>query len=815
MIFLYFLPIIVLAIGFLVVWILLGKGRKITRLSQSLKMSLFLVKMPRYEKKKDEKEKQDIKLLIEQMEQIYSQFLYLKSPNFFKRVFQGYKTPRIALELASEVGGPDISFYIAVPNYMETGIEKNIQGVFPQAVIEKVPQDYTVFEPQAKVAGARLFLQKPLYFPIQTFKKLEKDPLATLTNALSKIKPEEGAAIQIIVRSTKFELKKQGEKMLSEITEKGANIKSAMAQAGKSQVADWAGTAFNAIAVSNKKEDASSLTPKGGGVSEAVLEAVKSKIQKPILEVNIRLLGVAQDKERAEEILSHLEAGFSQFSSALNGFEISRVKERKIKKFVYDFSFRDFNEKERVILNLEELTSLYHFPLPHIESPQIRWAKTKESAPPSNLPNQGLNLIGNVLFRNEEKPVYFASREDRRRHFYVVGQTGTGKSSLLREMIRQDILAGEGVALIDPNGDLIEHTLANIPKERIDDVVLFEPFDMKRPCGLNMLEWKTPEQKDFAISEMITIYSKLFPPEIIGPMFEHYMRNAMLLLMADKDNPGTLVDIPRLFTDKEFMEGLLKKVTDPLVRSFWLKEWGQTTGQTKSDMLGYVVSKVGRFVENEMMRNIIGQSKSTFDLEDIMNNKKIFLANLSKGQTGEMNSSLLGLILVSKMQLTAFRRASMPEATRQDFYLYIDEFQNFTTDSIATILSEARKYRLDLILAHQFMPQLTREIRDAVIGNVGSMAAFRVGAEDAEFLEKQFEPEFSRYDLLNIDNFNLIIKMMINNTVSSPFKMKIAKPKEGSALTTVGEIKKLSKLKYARSKAVVEQEIIARSRLGL
>ncbi len=812
--FLYLLPLAVI-IGFLVVWILLGKSRKITRLSQSLKMSLFLVKMPKYEKKKDEKEKQDIKPLIEQMEQIYSQFLYLKTPNFFKRFFQGYRTPRIALELASEVGGSDISFYIAVPNYMETGIEKIIQGVLPQAVVEKVPQDYTVFEPEAKVAGSRLFLQKPLYFPLQTYKKLEKDPLATLTNALSKIRPEEGAAIQIIVRSTKFELKKQGEKMLSEITEKGASVKAAMAQAGKSQVAEWTGIAFNALATSNKKEDTPLTPPKTGGVSEAVLEGVRSKIQKPILEVNIRLLGVAKDKERAQEILNHLEAGFSQFSSSLNGLEPARVKDRKIKKFVYDFSFRDFNDKERVILNLEELTSLYHFPLPHIESPQIKWAKTKESAPPSNLPLSGLNLIGNVIFRGEEKPVYFASREDRRRHFYVVGQTGTGKSSLLREMIKQDIEAGEGVALIDPNGDLIEHTLANIPKERVDDVVLFEPFDMERPCGLNMLEWKTPEQKDFTISEMITIYAKLFPPEIIGPMFEHYMRNAMLLLMADKDNPGTLVDILRLFTDKEFMEGLLKKVTDPLVRSFWLKEWGQITGQTKSDMLGYVVSKVGRFVENEMMRNIIGQSQSTFDLEDVMNNKKIFLANLSKGQTGEMNSSLLGLILVSKMQLTAFRRANIPEAQRQDFYLYIDEFQNFTTDSIATILSEARKYRLDLILAHQFMPQLTREIRDAVIGNVGSIAAFRVGAEDAEFLEKQFDPEFSRFDLVNLDNFNLIVKMMIDNAVSSPFKMRLLKPKEGSSLATVGEIKKLSKLKYARSKAVVEQEITSRSRLGL
>jgi hypothetical protein len=336
---------------------------------------------------------------------------------------------------------------------------------------------------------------------------------------------------------------------------------------------------------------------------------------------------------------------------------------------------------------------------------------------------------------------------------------------------------------------------------------------MARPCGLNMLEWDPPEQKDFAVSEMINIFSKLFPPEIIGPMFEHYMRNAMLALMADKNNPGTLVEIPRIFTDEEFMKERLRKVTDPLVKNFWEKEWAQTTGRTRSDMLGYVVSKVGRFIENEMMRNIIGQSRSGFDLEEIMNTGKIFLANLSKGLTGEINSSLLGLILVSKMQIAAMRRGRIPQEERKDFYLYIDEFQNFTTDSIATILSEARKYRLNLILAHQFMPQLTEEIKDAVIGNVGSIGAFRVGAEDAEFLEKQFAPEFSRFDLLNLDNFHLILKMIINNSISSPFKVKTIPPKKGNP-EVVDLIKQLSKLKYGRPKEEVEREIMERSKLA-
>lgn len=802
----------VLLIGFGISWFFLAKKRKSVQFSQSLKMSLFLVKMPKYEKKA-ETDRQEIKSLIEVMEQFYSNFLYLKKPKFLKKLF--YRMPRVALEIASEVGGEDIAFYVAVPASQETALEKYIQGVYPHAVVEKVPQDYTVFEPNCHVAAATLFLKKSLYFPINTYKKLESDPLSAITNALSKIEPEEGSAIQIILKPASSDKKKKGDKIISQVTEKGKNIRTAISQAGRSKFGDFVAETLATLSSAKKTPpEEYQKRNKEGGAGGDLVEAVRVKMQKPLFDVNIRLIGVAKEKERAEEILSHLEGAFSQFVSAVNGFRPRRIKKRGLKRFLYNFTFRNFSKQTRVVLNLEELTSVYHFPLSHIASPHIKWAKTKEAAPPSELSSTGLNLLGKAVFRGSEKSVFFSSRVDRRRHFYVIGQTGTGKTSLLREMIRQDMEAGEGVGVIDPHGDLIEDTLANVPKERIEDVILFEPFDMERPCGLNMLEWKTPEQKDFAISEMITIFSKLFPPEVIGPMFEHYMRNAMLALMAYQEDPGTLVEIPRIFTDDEFMKKRLRKVTDPIVRSFWLKEWAQTTGQTKSDMLGYVVSKVGRFIENEMVRNIIGQSRSSFDLEDIMNGKKIFLANLSKGLTGEMNSSLLGLILVSKMQMAALKRGRIPQEERQDFYLYIDEFQNFTTDSIATILSEARKYRLNLILAHQFMPQLTEEIRAAVIGNVGSMASFRVGAEDAEFLEKQFDPDFSRFDLLNLDNFQFICKMMINNNVSSSFKAKTIIPKEGNK-EAVATLKQLSKLKYSRPKAIIEQEIRERSQLGI
>ena len=768
-----------------------------------LESVLFLVLMPKNETKGDSA-RQDEKILISQMEQVLANFLYLKKPGMFG------SAPSIALEIASQTGGSDISFYVCVPKSLEGAFEKYVQGVYSNAVIEKIAQDYTIFEPKGFVSGAFLRLRDHYLFPISTYQKLEKDPIATITNNLSKISANEGAAIQIIIRPlTGLNIRKEGEKMLAKI-KSGEQVRGSIGQSTKSAFINIA----RQIVIGetpDKVKDLEITQKKEQNIDQMAYEAVQSKIQKQPFDTNIRLMASAESQVRAEEILHNLISSFNQFSlSAINGLEATEVKGGTLKKLIYDFSFRIFNKKQSNILNTEELTSIYHFPTFFTETPYIKGSKSSAVAPPSDLPETGPNLLGTVLFRQETKKVYFGSRQDRRRHLYVVGQTGTGKSAFMQEMIRQDIENGEGVAIIDPHGELVEYTLANIPKNRVDDVVLFEPFDLSRPCGLNMLEYDSPEQKDFAVQEMISIFYKLFPPEIIGPMFEHYMRNAMLALMADQENPGTLVEIPKMFTDPAFLQERLKKVKDPVVRNFWTKEWASTTGNTRSDMLGYVVSKLGRFIENEMMRNIIGQSHSGFDLAEVMDSGKIFLANLSKGQTGEVNSSLLGLILVSKMQMAAMKRAGQAEAERKDFYLYVDEFQNFTTDSISTILSEARKYKLNLIIAHQYIAQLTDPIRDSVFGNVGTVGAFRVGANDAEFLEKQFEPGFSRFDLVNLDNFNLIIKMMLNNKTSTPFKMQTLPPQKGRP-QIVDAVKKISKLKYGRPRAIVEEEIMQRS----
>ena len=772
-----------------------------------LEMVLFLVMMPKYNPKKEGEQQKEEKLMIAQMEQVFANFLYLKKPRLFQT------PPCCSFEIASQIGSSDISFYVAVPKYLETVFEKYVQGVYPNAVVDKVPQDYTIFEPQGATAGAYLKLSESSLFPISTYQSLETDPLALVTNNLSKISANEGGSIQVLIRPlSKLNLRNRGENALKKIRE-GKGIRDAVIQSSNGPILEGFEDMFRVFSGKNlkKKEEELGLREKEQSFDQKGYEAIQSKIQKQPFEVDIRIVSSAQTEARAEEILNQLTSAFSQFSlSAINSLEPKEVYGRELQKFVYDFSFRNFNIKQSNILNLEELASIYHFPTHYIETPYVKAAKSISSPPPADLAESGEVCIGKVSFRNDEKKVYFAKREDRRRHFYIIGQTGVGKSAFMEGMIAQDIANGDGVAVVDPHGELVEHILANIPKERIDDVVIFEPYDISRPCGLNMLEYDSPEQKDFAVQEMIAIFMKLFPPEIIGPMFEHYMRNAMLALMADKDNPGTLVEIPKMFTDPAFLQTRLAKVSDPIVRSFWTKEWAQTTGSTRSDMLGYVVSKLGRFIENEMMRNIIGQSHSGFDLADIMDKKKIFLANLSKGLTGEVNSSLLGLILVSKIQMAAMRRARVAESERTDFYLYIDEFQNFTTDSIATILSEARKYKLNLIMAHQYMPQLKQEIRDAVLGNVGTIGSFRIGAEDAENLEKQFEPGFSRFDLVNLDNFTVLIKMMINNKISTPFKMNTLPPPKGKP-EIVEAIKKISKLKYSRAKDIVEQEIASRS----
>ncbi|MBX4191055.1 hypothetical protein KW794_03120, partial [Candidatus Saccharibacteria bacterium] len=402
---------------------------------------------------------------------------------------------------------------------------------------------------------------------------------------------------------------------------------------------------------------------------------------------------------------------------------------------------------------------------------------------------------------------------DRRRHMYLVGQTGTGKSTFLENLALQDMLEGKGFAFVDPHGDTAEKLLAMVPKERTEDVIYFSPADMDYPLGLNMFESHSEDQKDFLIQEAINMLYKLYDPGhtgIIGPRYEHLFRNAALAIMADPEG-GTFVDIPKLFRDPAYVEQKLKHVTDQNVLEFWRKEMPASQRSNEfGEVTSWFVSKFGAFLSNEMMRNIIGQTKSSFNLREIMDAGKILLVNLSRGRTGDLNSKLLGMIFVMKFEAAAMSRADMPEEYRRDFCLYVDEFQNFSTDSFADILSQARKYRLNLIVANQFTTQLTEEIRDAVFGNVGSVVTFRVGTTDAEFLAKQFAPVFDIDDLQFLPNYNTAVRMMIGGVPVQPFSMAILPPLGNPNPHLADALKQLSAAKYGRPKGQVEAEIFKR-----
>lgn len=417
--------------------------------------------------------------------------------------------------------------------------------------------------------------------------------------------------------------------------------------------------------------------------------------------------------------------------------------------------------------------------------------------------------FGRTNFRNKDQ-LFGIKRKDRRQHMYVIGQTGTGKSAMIHNMIIQDIANGEGVCLVDPHGENVEGILEKIPENRMDDVIYFNPADTEYNVGFNVLEIPDPRYKHLVASGLMGIFTKIWSG-VWSARMEYIMNNAILALL---DTPGTtLLGITRILVDAEYRAMILSNVKDPVVKAFWVNEFEKWKDQFRNEAIAPIQNKVGQFLSTALIRNIVGQSKSTIDIPDIMNSGKIFLVNVSKGRIGEDNSALLGAMLITKIQLAAMERVRIPEDERVDFYLYVDEFQNFATDSFATILSEARKYYLNLILAHQYIGQLVTDsstkVRDAVFGNVGTMVTFRVGAADAEFLEKEFAPEFGVQDMVNLPNYHIYLKLLVNGLRSRAFSAKTIEPlKMRSSQDTVQRVIENSRRKYSRPRAVVEKEII-------
>lgn len=716
----------------------------------------------------------------------------------FKSNFYGQR--HIAFEIVASNGL--VHYFAAVPIALVEVVEQAIVTAYPGARLEEV-EDHNIFNPQGRLTatvGGELVLKHEAAYPIGIIDTMERDPMEALINSLYKLQLGDGAAVQVMLRPARPNWVKRSIKLVAQ--------KRHTRQGGMGfGVADIAKGAIKAP--ETQAQDAAKFEP--SKLEEQMLQAIEDKTKHPGYEVLVRVLASSSNYARSQIVLRNLVNAFSLFEApGSNGFQF--IEARDIQGLVTAFIFRFFPpELVSTVLNSVELAALFHLPdAQFTTTTQVERQQSKQVDGPINMPATGL-LMGYNFYRGVKKEIRL-SPEDRRRHAYIVGQTGTGKSTMLENLAVQDMLAGNGFAFIDPHGDAAERLLSMVPKERAEDVVYFNPGDMEHPLGLNIFEYATPEQKDFLIQESLNMLYKLYDPGktgIIGPRFEHWYRNAALTLMADPHG-ASFIELPKVFTDATYLKNKFKFLKDPTVIDFWTKEMAQTSDYHKSEMLGWFVSKFGAFQTNEMMRNIIGQTHSSFDLRDIMDNKKMLIVNLSKGRVGELNSQLLGMIFVIKIQAAAMSRANVPEDQRPDFCLYVDEFQNFSTDSFAAILSEARKYRLNLIVANQFIGQLTEEIRDAVFGNIGTILSYRTGPEDAEFLVKQFEPIFDERDLVNLPNHNAIMKLLIGGLPSQPFSIT-ALPPLGVAHPEMGvAIQQLSAAKYGTTRSVVEADIFGR-----
>jgi hypothetical protein len=768
-------------------------------LFKALKMTLFEVSLPGA-KKEEEKGKQ-LKEIVSKMEQFYAGMLSVGSD----AEGIGYFT----LELANPIFSNEIIFYISVPDSKRSLFERQAQSMFPDIKIVEKKDDYNIFNEYGEYAASYAEFASHGIFPIKTYEGFDHDPLNVLLNSFSKIdKDGEGAAIQIIVKPAEPDMTSYYKRVLKEL-EKGTKFREALEKADTSFLGMFKQAGKQLISSSKKPDD--KKLAENTALNKTAIENIQAKLGSPLSNINIRIIASSATKEEANAILSDIESSFNQFQNTNgNSFRFDHMQGKDLLNASRSFSFRVWSDDYALPMSLKELTTVMHLPEGNIAAPsELKQSKANTAPAPLDLQKLGI-LLGTNTYRNIETPIHI-SAEDRLRHFYIIGQTGTGKTTLLKTMIRQDILNGEGVCMIDPHGSDIQEVLSYVPPERYDDLIYFDPSYTDRPMGLNMLEYdpKYPEQKTFVVNELLSIFKKLYgaTPESMGPAFEQYFRNSALLVMDDPESGNTLVDISRVLSDRSYRKYKLSKCKNPLVVQFWENAERTTGDQGLANYVQYITNKFDVFLSNEIMRPIVSQEKSAFNFRDIMDGKKILLVNLAKGRLGDINSNLIGLIIVGKILMASLSRVDSFDKDLPPFYLYVDEFQNVTTDSISTILSEARKYKLSLTIAHQFIAQLEEKIKNSVFGNVGSMAMFRVSSEDAEYLEKQLTPVFSRTDLINLDNHNSYVKMLSGGRPVKPFSMETNYPPRGSHVL-LDKIKLLSYLKYGRDRKDVEAEIL-------
>lgn len=740
-----------------------------------------------------------------------AQVMYNIISSISQKGFQSRLSGQRHVSFEIVASGGMVHYYVVAPLMLLGVIKQAISTAYPSAVLEEMRGD-NIFSEKGKMSGTiggEFSLRKSFAYPINTYvSDGGQNSSRALLNAISNLDNEDGVAIQMLIRPA-------DENWSKEIDQEIKDLKSANGQSEASRLNYGMGELLEVLWKPPKSADIVDKKTSSTDVDEAKLKLLEDKMKYPAFETLIRIVVSSNTYGKSQSILQNITSSFSLFDlQQSNGFEFNYTK--NVDEITTSYIMRFFPQtiKEN-ILNSVELATIFHLPSQKdIPSSQVMRQSFKQVDGPNEVPNEGL-LLGYNEFRGVKKPIRL-SQNDRRRHTYFIGQTGTGKSVLLENLAFQDMMDGKGFAFIDPHGDSVEKLLGMIPKERVDDIIYFNPSDIEAPIGLNLFEFDTEDQRDFVIQEGIQMLYRLYDPGhtgIVGPRFEHWFRNAALTIMADP-NGSTFIDIPQVFNDQSFADYKLKYVRDQTVIDFWQKEMAQTTGASKSDVLGWFASKFGAFLSNEMMRNILGQTKSGINIREIMDNNKILLVNLSKGKTGELNSMLLGMIFVMKFQVAAMSRANLPEDQRKDFCLYVDEFQNFATDSFESILSEARKYKLNIIVANQFMTQLTDKIREAIIGNVGTIISGRIGVTDAEMLSKKFTPTFNVEDLTRLPNFQTIASVMINNVPSAPFSMNLIPPMAKSNPQLRDALKKLSSSKYGQTRALVSRQILERLSAG-
>ena len=784
-----------------------GMWFKNTQIWRATHMALYEVSIPASRDENDQSK--ELEKLIAAMEQFYSGMLSIASGKKNKNIF--------TVEMAVAEGTEEVIFYVSVPHNRKELFERHLLSIYSDARIEEKRDDYNIFTSDGESAASVATLGNHASLPLKSYKEFEHDPLNVILSAFSKLKKHgEGAAIQFVIGDDGTTHNKRYKKIIDKLR-KGTGLKESIAR-----VDTWWGNTWYDTKKAFKKGSGG-----GGGdpADQLFMDEIGKKIASRIVPTNVRIIASAVDQVRAEDIVDTISSTFNQFEAGQgNYFNFKKVKKGALRKLINNFIFRTFNQESSLLLSIEELTTICHLTASAVStSRELKKSESKEAPAPVDLSEEGI-FLGINNYGGTKTPIRFAPT-DRLRHYYEIGQTGTGKSYHIRNMIIQDMYNGDGVCYIDPHGSDIMDILAAVPPEREDDVIYFDPGYIDMPMSLNMLEYDIthPEQKTMVVDEMLGIFKALYSdtPESMGPQFEQYFRNAVLAVIEDPATGSTVIDLVRVLADEEFRNMKLSRCSNPLVVQFWKKIADQTSGEYGfQNMIPYITNKFDIFLTNEIMRPIVAQEKSSFNFREVMDSKKILLVNLSKGRLGDLNSNFLGLIIISKILIAALSRVDAEEKDRHPFYLYIDEFQNFMTPSINTILAEARKYKLSLNMAHQFLGQLDDNIKSAVFGNVGTKFAFRIGAEDTEFMAKQFTPEFTEKDLLNLRNFNAYVAPLINGKPAKPFSIETMSKDVLKDLTGINldnstperleQMKQMSYKKYGRPRAEVEAEVHAK-----